>query len=71
MERHHLTQPNGRDNTGVASGPNSVSAILIDHPERGSTKNFVVVHQAGTHYRRRGSSRLTPPPIEDVSRGAP
>jgi hypothetical protein len=29
MERHHLTRPNGQDNTGVASGPNSVPAELL------------------------------------------
>jgi hypothetical protein len=66
MERHHPTQPNGWDNTGVASGPNSVPGEFC------SLKRDQCCCAPSRHpLQATDSSRLTPPPIEDVSRGAP
>jgi hypothetical protein len=63
MERHHLTRtPQGQDNTGVASGPNSVPAnfaALENEDQRCCAPSRHPLQATD-------SSRLTPPPIEDV-----
>src|ERR1700722_15753361 len=68
MKRHHhLAQRPGQH--GVVSGPNSVFGASAA-PSTRPRKRFVVVHQAGTHYRP-PTPHGSPPHNGNVFRGAP